>query len=353
MIGPKFFILFILICSLSCTSEKYQQSHISRVAFGSCLKIENSTEQLWDSILSSKPNLFIFAGDNVYADSSDPAVLQKYYDRLANDSGFRRLRSRVPLLAVYDDHDYGLDNGGKENPIRKEAAKACLDFFQVPQSDPRRKREGVYGTYTYGPEGKRIQVILLDTRYFRDPLIKVNKSLGPYGPNSNINASLLGKEQWLWLEKALQKSADVRLLVSSIQVIPDKRGYESWGNFPYERQKLFNLIKSTNAHGVLLLSGDSHFSELSCYKSGAYPLYEITSSAMAHHHNTKDGKATKYSGFPNEYRVKGSDYTAGNFGVVSIDWKGNDTSIQIELKSTAGSSYFTRTIKLSELQPKQ
>jgi len=352
MFGPKFIILFFLLALVSCTTEKQVEPVLSRIAFGSCLKIENSTDLLWDSIRSSKPNLFIFAGDNVYADSSDPSVLQKYYRKLANEAGFRRLRSMVPLLAVYDDHDYGLDNGGKENPIREEAAKACLDFFQVPANDPRRTREGIYGSYSYGPLGKRVQVILLDTRYFRDSLVEVKRELGRYGPNKDPQATMLGQDQWAWLEKTLQKPADIRLIVSSIQVIPDKRGFESWGNFPHERQTLFNLIKSTKASGVLFLSGDSHFSEVSCYKGGDYPLYDVTSSAMAHHHNTKDGKPTKYSSFPNEYRVKGSEYTAGNFGLISIDWQGEDTMIQIELKSIAGSSYFTHSVKLKDLQSK-
>lgn len=351
MTGLKSFLLFFLLCLVSCTTERHHESLISRIGFGSCLKIENSTEQLWDSIQSAKPNLFIFAGDNVYADSSDPAVLQKYYDKLGNDAGFRRLRSMVPLLAVYDDHDYGTNDGGNENPIRDEAAKACLDFFGVPADDPRRKHKGLYGSYTYGPSGKRLQIILLDTRYFREPLIKSTSPGRRYLPNTEPQATLLGKEQWLWLDKVLQEPADVRLIVSSIQVVPDKRGMESWGNFPLERSRLFGLIEKHKAGGVLFISGDAHFSEVSRYDAGVYPFYDITSSAMAHHHNTKDGKPTKFSNFPNEYRITGSDYTAGNFGLVSIDWQGKNSTVHIELKNTAGKSYFSRSVKLSDLQP--
>ena len=349
----KLFLLFVLLCLCSCVSQQSFGPVISRVGFGSCLKIEYSTEQLWDSIRSSRPNLFIFAGDNVYADSSDPAVLQKYYDKLENEAGFRRLRSMVPLLAVYDDHDYGTNDGGNDNPIRDEAARACLDFFRVPLSDPRRKHKGLYGSYTYGPAGSRLQVILLDTRYFRDPLVKSKEPGKRYSPNKNPEATLLGDEQWLWLDKALREPADVRLIVSSIQVIPDKRGMESWGNFPLERQKLFRLIEKNKAEGVLFISGDAHFSEVSKYQPGGYPLYDITSSAMAHNHNSKDGKPTKYSNFPNEYRLKGSDFTAGNFGLISIQWKGKDTLINIALKDTGGKDYFTYPVKLEDLQFKK
>lgn len=347
----KIILTVLLFILSSCRTVEEEKPVLSRIAFGSCLKIEHSTPQLWQSIRSTRPNLFIFAGDNVYADSREVKTLHSYYRKLGNDSGFRRLRSLVPMLAVYDDHDYGISDGGKENPIKDEAALACLDFFKVPYNDPRRQHKGVYGSYSYGSQEKKLQVILLDTRYFRDALVKTDEPGKRYAPNNDPAATMLGEEQWKWLEKTLKESADVRLIVSSIQVIPDKRGMESWGNFPHERQKLFRMIGSAGASGVIFLSGDAHFSEASVYKSGKYPFYEITSSAMAHHHNTKDGRPTKYSNFPNEFRLKGSDYTAGNFGLVKVDWQGRDTVVRVELRKTDGSVYFSRDIPLSELQP--
>lgn len=350
MSGAKFLILLLIFILSSCSAVKEDTPVIKRVAFGSCLKIEHSTDQLWHSILSSRPNLFIFAGDNVYADSKDAQTLFSHYDKLEEDSGFRRLRKMVPLLAVYDDHDYGVSDGGKENPLKSVAAKACLDFFDVPLSDLRRRHEGVYGAYSYGPEGKRLQVILLDTRYFRDELLKSTDRSKRYKANMNPEATLLGEEQWEWLDKTLKEPADVRIIVSSIQVVPDKRGMESWGNFPLERRKLFEMIGKNKASGVLFVSGDAHFSEVSCYNDTPYPIYDITSSAMGHHHNTKDGKPTIYSAFPNEYRLSGSDYTAANFGLIRIDWQGSETEIVVELKAISGKPYFTRKIKLKDLQ---
>ena len=353
MTGSRILILLAIVLHFSCTSVEQDQPVIKRVAFGSCLKIEHSSEELWHSILSSRPNLFIFAGDNVYADSREAQTLYRYYGKLEDDSGFQRLKTMVPLLAVYDDHDYGISDGGKENPLKEVAAKACLDFFDVPLSDPRRSHEGVYGSYTYGPKGKRLQIILLDTRYFRDALVKTSELGKRYAPNKDPKATMLGLDQWAWLDKTLQEEADVRLIVSSIQVVPDKRGMESWGNFPFERKKLFDLISKNKANGVIFVSGDAHFSEASRYADGPYPIYDITSSAMGHHHNSKDGKPTKYSSFPNEYRLTGSDYTAANFGLVKIDWKGPETEIQLELKAVSGKPYFTRIIKLKDLQVKK
>lgn len=352
MFVPRFLLLFLLLALFSCSGVPEDSPVIRRVAFGSCLKIEHSTEELWHSILSSRPNLFIFAGDNVYADSKEARTLYSYYDKLEQDAGFQRLRKMVPLLAIYDDHDYGISDGGKENPLKAVAAKACLDFFEVPLSDPRRSHEGVYGTYTYGPKGKRLQVILLDTRYFRDSLVKSQAPGKRYAPNLVPGATMLGEEQWQWLDKTLKEPADIRIIVSSIQVVPDKRGMESWGNFPLERKKLFDMIVNNKANGVIFVSGDAHFSEVSRYDSAAYPFYDITSSAMGHHHNTKDGKPTKYSAYPNEYRVSGSDYTAANFGLIKVDWRGEETELEFELKSTSGKSYFSKKVKLTDLQVK-
>ena len=347
----RIIIIFISCLVLSCTSKQSTPA-LQRVAFGSCLKIQYSTDELWNSILSTKPNIFLFAGDNVYADSTNIDVLYTYYQKLEDEAGFRRLRSRVPILAVYDDHDYGISDGGKENPIKDEVAKACLDFFQVPVDDPRRKSKGVYGSYSYGSEGKRTQVILLDTRYFRDPLVKATVPIKRYAPNPDPKATLLGEEQWQWLDKTLKEEADLRIIVSSIQVIPDKRGLESWGNFPLQRKKLFETIIKNNANGVIFVSGDAHFSEASSTTVQGYPFYEVTSSALAHNHNTKDGKPTIYSGFPNEYRIKGSDYTAGNFGLISVDWQGKETKVLLELKKTSGESYFKHELNLKDLQKK-
>jgi alkaline phosphatase D len=75
----------------------------------------------------------------------------------------------VPVLAVWDDHDYGANDAGAEYPMKAESQRMFLDFFGVAGDSPRRRRPGIYDARVFGPPGRRVQVILLDLRYFRSP----------------------------------------------------------------------------------------------------------------------------------------------------------------------------------------
>ena len=75
-----------------------------------------------------------------------------------------------------------------------------------------------------------------------------------------------------------ESSSVIHLIVSSTQVIPDQKGMDEWGNYPLERQRLFELIDTTGANGVIVLSGNVHFTEISKLEGTGYPLVEVTSS---------------------------------------------------------------------------
>src|SRR5262249_22644216 len=155
------------------------------------------------------------------------------------------LLKTCPVLATWDDHDYGADDVGAEYPKKDESQQVFLDFFGVPKDSPRRTQKGVYHAALFGPPEKRLQVILFDTRYFRSPLKKRDKfipNVGPYIPNPDKTATMLGEAQWRWLEEQLRVPAKVRLLGSSIQVVAEDHGWEKWQNLPHERERLFRLI---------------------------------------------------------------------------------------------------------------
>ena len=125
-------------------------------------------QPIWTAVLEAEPDLFVFLGDNVYADTEDMDVLREEYARLGRDPGFVRLRESVPLMATWDDHDYGADDAGNWYPMRDSSQQVFMDFWGVPSDDPMRGRPGVYSSRIIGPPGRRVQIILLDTRYFRD-----------------------------------------------------------------------------------------------------------------------------------------------------------------------------------------
>ena len=146
----------------------------TRIAFGSCSK-ETKPQPVLNQVVNNKPDLFIYLGDNIYGDTKDMNVLKAKYAKLAAKKEFQNLRSSVPVLSVWDDHDYGWNDAGKEYEFKEESKAIFMDFWKVPHGSPRRKHNGIYGSHKFTGNGKTLQIIMLDTRTFRDPLMKNSK----------------------------------------------------------------------------------------------------------------------------------------------------------------------------------
>jgi len=317
---------------------------LSRIAFGSCAD-QTRPQPIWDAILAYRPDLFIFAGDNVYGDFKDPdaAPLKLAYALTANIEGYTRLRTSVPHFAIWDDHDYGSNDGGSEFVHKAIAKEIFLEHWKASPDDIRRTREGVYDSHIIGPPGQRVQIVLLDTRWFRSPLKRTDQRGAPgkerYLPDANPNKTMLGTAQWAWLADELRKPADLRLLVSSVQVLVEGHGWERWGNLPLERQKLFDTIREANAKGVIFVTGDRHIGAL--YHElvpGLYPLYEITSSGI-----NKVFRNAKEAG-PNRL---GDLLAAENFGTVEIDWP--QRRVALALRGMSGAVERSVTIPFADI----
>ena len=335
---------------------------LSRVAFGSCAK-ENQPQPIWDAVVDTQPQAFLFIGDNIYADTKDMDVLRAKYRLLGEQPGYKKLKAACPVLATWDDHDFGADDSGADYPLRRESQQVFLDFFDAPPDDVRRKRDGVYSAQVFGPEGKRVQLILLDTRYFRSPLQtgyepgeRGEGRRGKYLPSTDPSATLLGEAQWTWLAEQLKTPAEVRLIASSIQVIPDDHGWEKWGNFPRERERLFRLIRDTKASGVVLLSGDRHLAEISRLRADdpagvAYPLYDVTSSSLNAPSGNQTRAGTRFANEINSHRL-GNVYFEVNFGTIQIDWDQPDPVIRAQVRDATGDVVLQQRFGLSTLRPR-
>ena len=306
-------LLLLLLAAFYNAARAADGPPLTRIAFGSCAH-QDKPQPIWDAVLDYRPELFIFAGDNVYGDLTPGAEtpLTEAYAKAAMIPGQQALRARVPVLAVWDDHDYGGNDAGGDFPHREEAKALFLDYWQIAADDRRRSREGIYFAQTFGPPGMRLQVILLDTRSFRSPLIPTDQRDAPgkerYLPDPDPSKTMLGAAQWAWLRDQLEQPADVRLIVSSIQVLAEGHGWERWGNLPRERARLLELIAETGAKGVIFLSGDRHVGAI-YHRPGV--AYEITSSGL-----NMTYAAAREAG---PLRL-GQVYGAENFGTVDIDW---------------------------------
>jgi alkaline phosphatase D len=337
----SFALLTLCLCVLPSFAD--EKKPLSRIGFGSCLR-QDKPQPIWTPLLATKPELFIFLGDNIYADTRDIAVMREKYKEQAEKEGFKTLKGMCPLLATWDDHDFGEDDAGASYPLKKQAQEAFLDFFDVPKDSPRRKQEGIYEAKVYGPEGKRVQVIMLDMRYFRSDL-KAGSRRGTYLPlTDDPKATLLGETQWKWLEEQLKVPAEVRLIGSSVQFVPDDHPFEKWGNIPHERDRFLKLLASTKANGVIILSGDRHLAELSMLDTSVgYPLYDLTSSGM----NQGNKRFRKIE--PNRHRLAIQD-VGDNFGMVRIDWNREDPLISLEIYDVEGDVTIRQKVPLSRLQ---
>jgi alkaline phosphatase D len=310
---------------------------LSRIAFGSCAK-QSKDQPIWDAIVEKKPDVFLFLGDNIYADTRDPKVMADKYALLAAKPGFRKLRETTPICAIWDDHDYGEDDAGADYPMKDESRRQFCDFWGEAADSVRRTRDGIYTAHMFGPAGQRVQVILPDLRWNRTTMRKLDlggknyiawqtelqkagKAVpGPYERNPALDATMLGETQWTWLEEQLRQPADVRVFASSLQVLADFAGWESWMNFGRDHQRLFAAIREAKADGLVCISGDTHYAELSMLDLNTpYPIWDLTSSGLTEVWHVLP---------PNELRV-GEALRENNFGIIDIDWAKRELLMQV------------------------
>lgn len=316
---------------------------ISKIALGSCAS-QQEPQPILHTIVADNPELFIYLGDNIYGDTKDMGELAGHYATLAARPEFAALKKSIPLLATWDDHDYGWNDAGREYPFKAESKELFLNFWREPADTARRKRPGIYTHYHFtDPATKRsLQIILLDTRTFRDGLThgRLSSWKNDYIPNPDPAKTILGQAQWAWLKERLQEPADVRIIASSIQFCHQHNGWESWTNLPSELYKMVDLIKETRAEGVLFISGDVHWGELSVLKiKDGYPLHDLTASGL---------NRTWDSVEPNQNR-HGEVYRKHHYGVIDIDWKLEDPTITLQVKDLEGITQVQKTVARSAL----
>lgn len=335
-------------------------SEVDTITFGSCFNTQGAGH-VFDSMMVENPDIILMLGDNIYADTADPSTMWNIYKDLVNRSTFSDARRKVPVFAVWDDHDYGKNDAGQEWEAKSPAKDVFLRFFQEPPDSPRYDRDGIYHAKIIGPPGRRVQLLMLDTRWFRGPLERAEQTeppargrRGPYIPTQNEEATMLGEEQWEWLAEQLQQPVELRIVMSSIQFVADEHGFECWGNFPHERRRMLELIRETEAEGVLFVSGDRHHAELSVLDRNdpaaqesepPYDIYDLTSSSL-------NAPIRDFRNEVNRSRV-GRVYQGANFGSIRIDWDRDDPQITLRIHDEYAKTVMEHVLHLSDLSPKQ
>jgi alkaline phosphatase D len=314
-----------------------------RIAVGSCLRYSPGGTALEDIALQ-QPDLMLWLGDNIYADTRDMSVMRGIYESLRANPRFRGLSAAArDTMAVWDDHDYGANNANKNWPPKDAAKDEFLRFWDAPPDDPRWTQPGVYSARTFGSGDRTIQVILLDNRYNLDPWDYAG---------THPEREVLGEVQWAWLRDRLAEPATVRIIGSGVQVIQDydlNVEWEGWGDSPHERERLLRLIREMRVPGVVFVSGDMHFAELTRATDDAsalgYPTYDLTPSGL---------DQIEFDGVLDDWvnpgRVGELLNKPRKHGMVEVDWAPADPEIHLEIYD--GRDLFVhQVVRLSELQP--
>jgi alkaline phosphatase D len=318
-------------------------SVLNRIVFGSCQTAEKPIPIL-DRIIADKPDLAVYMGDNVYGDANagDMALpeLRTQYALLAGRPEFQRLRAAVPMHAVWDDHDYGLNDAGGTFSGKGLSKRIFETFWGTTARTG--ARDGVYDSVIYGPEGRRVQIIMLDTRYARSALTRypANDPRGRYAPSEDPAQRMLSEDQWRWFEAELARPADVRFVVSSIQVLADGHGWEAWKTMPREQTRLFDTIKRVGAKGVVFISGDRHVAGL--YRQDGligYPAYELTASSLNLSFRTTSDERSK--------NQIGDLYAPVNYGTALMNWDAGSVALQVN--GETGAAVREQIVQLAEI----
>jgi alkaline phosphatase D len=306
-----------------------------RVAFGSCARHQLDVEQpIFHAIAAAEPDLFFWLGDNIYADTVAPWVLAEDYRRQRAIPSTLPLMRTVPQLAIWDDHDFGLNNADRSNPMRDATLAAFRNYWANPGGGLP-ECPGIFFQYGYGG----VDFFFLDGRYYRTP------NTDPDGPDK----TLLGACQGEWLRQALLASqAPFKVLIcGSGWSSEDGPTGDTWGAFLRERDALFDFIRDRGIAGVFCLSGDTHFGEVNCIPwsaRGGYDLYDFVSSPLA------QTTGTSFLNAEPELRIRSPYFRSVNFGLLDFQWE-PEPRVQFTLRDVRGDLAFAAlTLTPAELK---
>jgi alkaline phosphatase D len=292
---------------------------------------------IFATMASQSPDMMLWLGDNVYLREAD------YDSRWGMAERYRHTRALPelqPLLrsthhyAIWDDHDYGHDNASRSFVF----ADTSRELFRRYWANPAYGLHGSGGIFTKAAFHD-VDFFLLDTRTWRD------NDHTPNGPHK----TLLGEVQMAWLKDALLASkAPFKIIASSSQLLNDLTGKEAWTHFPDERADLLAWLEETGIDGVLLLSGDTHYSALfRLPRDGSYPLHELTCSPLTagpHRHGL---------GEANPRLVDGTYVAARNFCQLDVSGPRDDRTLRISVIDADGKTRWTHDLHARELTAAQ
>ena len=235
-----------------------------RIAFSSCLgRTGDATAAAWGQMeKTSRADLILLLGDNHYADTTAREGQSTAYFSHRSPAAFRTISSRTPTYAIWDDHDYGPNDSDGTAAGKEESLATFKDFWPNPgfgEAD----NPGIYYKFSRG----EVDFFMLDDRYHRSPDRMIDDG----------HKTMLGARQLAWLKRELSAATGkVKIIASGSEWQPNSHA-DSWTSYPRERSQIFRFIEEEGIEGVLLISGDRHFT--GGYQIGGQ-LIEVTAGPL-------------------------------------------------------------------------
>ena len=222
------------------------------IAFGGGAGYVPPHERMWDTIGAIDPRALLLLGDNVYIDDPKTPEMQLFhYYRRQSQPEWSKLAKKVPIYAIWDDHDFTTNDGWggpaiEEPTWKRDVWNVFKDNWDNPYYGGGEKQPGCWFDFWIG----KVHFVLIDGRYYRE---------SPKGKNP----SMLGSAQMKWLKKILKEPATFTVFCTNVPVTPKVKpgSKDTWDGFDGERQKIFQFIAKEKIPGVVILSADRHRSD--------------------------------------------------------------------------------------------
>lgn len=303
------------------------------IAFGGGAGYVPENERMWDTIGAIEPRALFLLGDNVYIDDPETPEMQRFhYFRRQSQPEWSKLAKKVPIYAIWDDHDFTTNDGWggpaiEEPSWKREVWEIFKDNWDNPAYGGGKENPGCWFDFNIG----KVHFIMLDGRYYRE------------SPKGN-KPSMLGPIQLKWLKQTLKKPATFTVICTNVPMAPNVKpgSKDTWDGYTAERKGIYRFIADQKIPGVVILSADRHRSD--AYKvdtgvEGMYPLFEFSSSRLTNQHVHPIIKSSLFG-----YNEKQS------FGRVDFDLQADDPTVKYTIINIDGKAIHSHVVKLSELQ---
>jgi len=292
---------------------------------------------IFHAIADMKPSMMLWLGDNLYLQQSDlfdPQSMAARYRRQREFEPLQVLLTATAHLAIWDDHDFGPNDGDTSYVFKGETLKLFTRYWPNP-SFGLPDVAGAFGAARYGD----VLFFLLDDRYYRYP------DHWPEGPDK----TMFGARQLEWLKQALVSAPRnaIKIIAAGGQFWSRPNRFEGWHQFAAERRAFAEWLNAQRIDGVLFVSGDRHFSELlKIDRPGAYPLYEFTSSPLTSRPPARLDAADR----DNPDIVPGTLAVKRQFGLIRVSGPGDDRRLTLESYDGTGTLLWRHEVRASDLR---